>query len=112
MFQGEVLSKKHSNDFFFKDSYTWISPKFKTLHWSKTAKIDKTAPRETKYITLCNTNESKADPNLGTLVDTLISVKKTSGGICMQLTNKHVLELKMSSDRAEDWMKVLDVLAV
>jgi hypothetical protein len=33
MFNGEIVRKKHSADFLFKDSYIWISPATRTLHW-------------------------------------------------------------------------------
>lgn len=107
VFTGEIVTKKHSRDFFWKDSFSWICPKTCTLHWAKFAGIDKEAPTKSKYIRLKDMTEYP-DAKLGTMIDTVTSVKLTSTGIvCNLKSNKSSLEFKMNSASSLNWFNVM-----
>ena len=112
-FTGEVVQKKHSRDFWIKETYAWICPKTLTLHWSKFSSIDKEVPTKSKYLRL---QEQKVYPDakLGTLVDTIVSAKMTATGVTVYLkrTKKDTIEFKMRKESAINWYNVLIALGV
>lgn len=76
VFDGEIMRKKFSKDFLAKDSYIWIEPLTKSIHWAKSAAhkyesskhkhflLDKTSTAELKRLTsIQNSPQSSPIPN-------------------------------------------------
>jgi phosphatidylethanolamine-binding protein (PEBP) family uncharacterized protein len=121
VFAGEVMKKKYSTDFMFKDSFVWIQPLTKSLHWSKSAS-DRTS--NTKYIMLDRLvgyegGSSKGKGRGGEMKGLLKGVEHNGLQIIVQLESGEWLELKVAQDgaagagsgsgqrRSADWVKVL-----
>jgi hypothetical protein len=112
VFTGEVVNKKHSNDYFAKDTFAWVCVKTLTLHWSKFASIDKEAPSKSKYIRL-KEQKHYPDAKLGVMIDTMTSVKLTSTGlVCYLQSKKAQMEFKMDSAASLNWFNVLSAMGV
>ncbi len=57
------MKKKFSKDFMFKDSFLWIDPMTKSIHWGR-SRDDKAVPKNQKYLLLDRFNSygsSRAD---------------------------------------------------
>eukprot|EP01038_Epipyxis_sp_PR26KG_P009665 gene9665-13013_t len=122
VFEGETIKKKFSQDFLFKDSFIWINPYTKSLHWAKSMS-DKNSKIKHKCILLDRSNSYNTIGSPGrNLIDTIKPDGETkgilSGIICkggsikLFLESNECLELKFGKEgypakRAKDWTAVI-----
>jgi len=110
IFDGEPLKKKFSTDFMFKESFIWINPATKTLHWAKSLN-EKENPRNSKYLSLCGPTARPISQSatLGEFKGVVAKVKanEKSNGIHLLTSSEEYLEIKTNPAKAEEMLKVI-----
>lgn len=109
----EVMKKKFSTDFMFKESFVWIQPDTKSLHWGKSAAQGDRS--HAKYVFLDRTAQpSEGSRPAGEMKGVLKRVDINGLSITLHLESGEYLELRVGQEgqgiaqkRAADWVKVL-----
>jgi len=116
MFHGEMLKKKFTSDFMFKESFVWLDSSTRSIHWAKSA-ADKNDPAASKYIMLAKNQDSQAifgenkvKQAVGEAKGTATKIDSIPGGVVIHTDVGECLELKIPGDHAEDWVRVLRTL--
>ena len=106
MFSGQVVTKKYSKDFLAKDTFMWISPSSRTIHWTK--KKNDMSQLHSKYVTLEERRDADPSLPLGQRVGSMVRHFNTKGGVVLEFSDECFMELKMKE--VTDWHNVLDAL--
>lgn len=120
VFDGENVKKKFSKDFLAKDSYMWIDPLRKSLHWGKSA-ADKANPASTKFINLDRVNAIDSQPMhlrpQGEIKGLFKSLEVNGTSLTVTCENGDTLSMKINdgtppaAKRAADWAKMIRAFA-
>jgi phosphatidylethanolamine-binding protein (PEBP) family uncharacterized protein len=120
VFDGENVKKKFSKDFLAKDSFMWIDPLRKSLHWGKSS-ADKSNPSSTKFINLDRVNAMDSQPMhlrpQGEIKGLFKSLEISGTSLTVACENGDTLSMKFSdgnppaAKRAADWAKMIRTFA-
>eukprot|EP01035_Chromulina_nebulosa_P000785 gene785-1057_t len=87
MFDGEMIKKKFSLDFIFKENFVWLESLSRSIHWAKNI-AEKSDPASSRYIMLAKTRDSnmlfgksKVKQAEGEMRGTAIRIEETPWGI-------------------------------
>jgi len=110
IFDAEIMKKKFTGDNSSKDSYVWITPRTKSLHWGKS----KGDAKKSKFILLDPLGADPAELPLGDPKGILKRVRNSGANLLVTTESGETLELKLStggdppaSKRALDWTKAI-----
>jgi hypothetical protein len=116
----ENVKKKFSKDFLAKDSFMWIDPLRKSLHWGKSS-ADKSNPSSTKFINLDRVNAMDSQPMhlrpQGEIKGLFKSLEISGTSLTVACENGDTLSMKFSdgnppaAKRAADWAKMIRTFA-
>eukprot|EP01035_Chromulina_nebulosa_P031717 gene31717-42299_t len=117
MFDGEMIKKKFSTDFIFKENFIWMDSTSRSIHWAKNV-AEKYDPASSRYIMLAKTQDSnmifrdnnKMKQAEGDMRGTATRIEETPTGIAIHTDMGECLEMKMAGKQCEDWVKVLRTL--
>jgi phosphatidylethanolamine-binding protein (PEBP) family uncharacterized protein len=120
VFDGENVKKKFSKDFLAKDSFMWIDPLRKSLHWGKSA-AEKANPSATKFINLDRVNAIDSQPMYlrpqGEIKGLFKSLEISGTSLTVICENGDTLSMKFNDGsppavkRTADWAKMIRAFA-
>jgi len=108
IFDGELVKKTFSTDYFLEDNFVWINAAQSTIHWTK-ADSDKTDLKLSKFILLRRSPSfEKAKKELGEMKGVVKSVEAVNGKLLVVADSGEKLELKLPDESIQQFAKVID----
>mmetsp|Transcript_26722 Transcript_26722/g.36741 ORF Transcript_26722/g.36741 Transcript_26722/m.36741 type:complete len:512 (+) Transcript_26722:78-1613(+) len=112
LFEGEVMSKKFSSDFMFKNSWFWVDPITFSVHWVKAE--SEIGNRAVSKFLMSKKSRVPLERHcrLGTKKGIIRSVGKFPGstGIFISTDNEEYLEIRGTAHSLDNWLKVLKII--